>query len=689
MEEQYDYEGRLSLAGWALGVARLHCLVISLCPAVFGALLAPIQVAYAENNSATSTSLVARSTLLSHADGAKEIGVVLVLPLKDPKAAEDFVKHASTRGDSIYGQYLTPEQFASSYGPSESDYTEIKNWATANGLRISDESTSRTTLTVRGSVSRFERLFNVQINNYQSAQAGEFYAASTEPVISSAIATKLMGVIGLSGGLQKAPLAKVYKRLGEIAPQERSDVTGGTGPGGAYSAADLRTAYAIPSLGATAPQTVALFEQGGFFASDVHKYLVENNLPDVPVKNRPVNGSGNIVTDPGVELEAVLDIDMIIGTNPAVKRVLVYEDGIDPFGVALLDALAQIASDNAAQTLSISYGEDEVEQGTTEIAAEGQLFVQLAAQGITVLVSSGDGGAYGRSGGGLNVSDPGAQPYVTSVGGTTLFLGQNSEWLYEEVWNDLGSDNGASGGGVSSYWTIPAYQLPTILETTNGGSATYRNLPDVAAVGDPYTGVAVYSKINGGWLQIGGTSVSAPIWAGFVSQMNSAAETLHLGRLGFFNPKVYQFGQFSEGLIDITNGNNGDPILNNGVPGYYAGLLYDNCSGYGSFYGQGLAPFVLAEWGGTGNPPAAFGGLSGTAQATAAEISWSVSTGATGYLVEVLNEYNGLVNFYVSTSTKYEVTGLTPKTYYGIAVLAVDKNGYTASDSVIFLKTIK
>jgi subtilase family serine protease len=162
------------------------------------------------------------------------------------------------------------------------------------------------------------------------------------------------------------------------------------------------------------------------------------------------------VNDTQVELESVLDIDMIIGINPKVKEVLVYEDGNDPFGVALVDALDQIATDKKVQTLSISYGVDEVQQGDTQMTAENTALTQLSSEGVTVLVSSGDNGAYGRTGGTyspvqLEAPDPGSQPLVTCVGGTTLTTGPNEVWLGEEVWNRLGLGFGATGGGVSSF----------------------------------------------------------------------------------------------------------------------------------------------------------------------------------------------------------------------------------------------
>lgn len=674
--------------------AKYRPVGISLFCGLCLSLLGSGYAAGVENALVSASPLVAKSTLVSPADAAKEISVVLVLPLKDAGAAQAFVEHVSKAGDPRYGQYLTPEQFASAYGASEADYRDLQRWANRNGLQVGEESTSHSTLTVKGTIGQFERLFNIQINNYRSPQGDEFYAASTEAVVPSAIAAKLLGVVGLSGGVQKTPLVKIGKKLGEQPARVRSDVTGGTGPGGAYGAADLRTAYTIPSFGGTALQTVAVFEQGGFFASDIRKYEVENGLPDVSVKFRSVNGATNLVTDPNLELEAVLDVDMIIGVNSAVKEVLVYGDGIDSFGVALLDALADVATDNRAQTLSISYGADEVVQGNTQIAAEGQLFLQLAAQGISVFVSSGDQGAYGQTEGqsnaSLNVIDPGAQPNVTSVGGTTLFLGPGSQWVYEEVWNELGSFGEATGGGASSYWPLPSYQQPAGWETLNGGSATNRNLPDVAAVGDPYTGVAVYSHINGGWVEVGGTSVSAPIWAGYVSQLNSATQTVGQGRVGFFNPNLYFFAEFGIGLItDITNGSNGDALVNAGIPGYFAAVGYDNCSGWGSINGLTFAEYYLLEPGGTGPLPSAFGGMTGKAQSTTAEFAWSASAGATGYLAVVQNEVTGAQIIQVCSDTKFDVSGLTPNTYYAAGVWALNKNGYTVVDSGVILKTGK
>jgi subtilase family serine protease len=640
--------------------------------------------------------LIAKSTVTSRSDSAKEISVVLVLPLRDLQGATDYAERVNTPKSQQFGRYLTPSEFAATYGGNQADYNSLQSWARNNGLKVIQDSMSRTTLTVRGTVAQFEALFNTQINNYRTPDGKEFYSASSKPTIPHGIPASVIGIIGLSSTTQFAPLAKVYKTFGETpAEGPTTNTAGGTGPGGAFSAADLRTVYNVPThLGAGTPQTVAVFEQGGFDPKDVQKYLATNKLHSVPVKVRNVNGFGGGIDDPMVELEAVLDIDMIIGINPAVKQVLVYEDGDDPFGVALLDALTDVAEDNLAQTLSISYGTDEAIQGNAQVAAENQVLVQLAAQGQTVLVSAGDNGAYGRSGNGLNASDPGAQPFVTSVGGTTLFTGPNDSYIDEEVWNLLLSGLGATGGGVSAIWPIPSWQIMTDLlgnkvsvAVDNGGSSTNRNFPDIAAVGNPATGVAVFSALNGGWIQIGGTSVSAPVWAGYVSILNSALKTTGLGRIGFFNPTLYGLAETNFGIVrDISNGSNGNATIF-GIPGFNAGFFYDNCTGWGSIWGESCASKLLLNPTQSGMPPASFGGISGTAQTTTAKVSWASSSGSTGYLIEISPTNGSTVDNYVSRTTSVELTGLTPKTSYQIAIVALNPSGSTQATNVIFLTT--
>jgi subtilase family serine protease len=658
------------------------------------------------------SSLVAKSTIVSDMDTSQKMTVLLVFPLSNFSGAVDYAKRVSTPGDPLYGRFLSPDQFAKSYGASAADYDSAQQWARNNALTVGESNRSRTILRLSGTVGQMEALFKTAMKNYRDPNGEPFFSAATEPQIPSELVGKINGLIGLTSAVKYAPNVRIARK-DVLTRTPKPETAGGTGPLGAYSASDIRTAYSIPNqFDTTRTEVAAVFEQGGFDPNDVKTYISENNLPTVPVAVRNVNGYTGAINDPGVELEAVLDIDTLIGVNPRIEKVLVYEDGDDPFAVALLASLTSMADDDTAKIISISYGTDEVIQGNDQLAAEGQVFTQLAAQGQTVVVSAGDNGAYGRLGFSLNVEDPASQPLVTSVGGTTLFTRQNEVYAAEEVWNLLGSGHGATGGGVSSYWALPSYQvvgikllginpptsnaplpapppiawLPPLqpVATGNGGSSTNRNVPDVSAVGDPTTGVAIYSALNGGWVQVGGTSLSAPIWAGYLTILDAARRTLGYGGIGFFNPALYLSGYNNFDMFDITDGTNGNAAIF-GIPGFSAGPFYDNCSGLGSMRGTDFALALLLLPTSTATPPDVVRGVSGTASITTAKVSWTPSPLATGYIVQAESATN-LLNF-ITVGSSIKLTGLSSNTVYEVWVSAVNTSGVALPPNPIFLTT--
>lgn len=380
---------------------------------------------------------------------------------------------------------------------------------------------------------------------------------------------------------------------------------------------------------------------------------------------------------------------MVRATNPAAT-ILVYEDGVSPtFDLALASALAAMADDGTAQTISISYGDNEFLNSPDE-----PFLVELAAQGQAVFASAGDLGAFGDgSSGAYALLHPSSSPFVTSVGGTSLFTLPHQAYGAEEAWNLLATGHGATGGGVSAIWPIPAWQIGTTFPITGEASTTQRNAPDVAAVGNPYTGVAVYSQENGGWLQIGGTSASAPIWAGFYSLLNASHIQLGLGALGFFNPALYadEIAFPFYDTNDILSGTNGGLL---GLPGYAAGTLYDNVSGWGSMNGaQTLYPFLTNPVDKTVAPPGAPFDLQASLTGTTASFTWHAAKNATGYVVEG-QIYNP--NFpppsvtpqqlAVTTGTQASIGTLQPNTLYAFRLNAVNRGGETFGPFAI-LKT--
>jgi kumamolisin len=312
-------------------------------------------------------------------------------------------------------------------------------------------------------------------------------------------------------------------------------------------------------------------------ASDLTTYETQYKLTPVPVTQISVNNAG-VAAKADVLGEDMLDLDALVGLNNALAGIRLYTDGKDSFQVGLVDALNLMATDDLCSVISISYAFSEPVQGTAAIQAENTVFEQMAAQGQTVFASAGDGDA--------RANDPASQPYVTGVGGTTLNLvAKTQAWSSETVWNDAANAEG-TGGGISSVWPIPSYQLVNgvSVAAANGGSSTMRNIPDVTADGDPNTGYSTYcpgSKcFNLGWGVGGGTSLAAPIWAAMTSIVNADRVAKKQPRVGFYNPTLYSLGKAGKGFHDITVGNNIAEVPN--PTGFTAGPGYDNTSGWGS-----------------------------------------------------------------------------------------------------------
>ncbi len=210
----------------------------------------------------------------------------------------------------------------------------------------------------------------------------------------------------------------------------------------------------------------------------------------------------------------------------------------------------------------------------TEGVNVGKILEEAERDNVTVLAGSGDTGAFGL--GTTQIEEiPSDCQGVLTVGGTTLIVNSSGGYLEELVWN------GSSGGGYTTN-REPSYQIQA------GIPDPFNSLgkPDVAALADPSTGVWVYN--NDTWNVIGGTSLSTPLWAGFIADVNQIRTSAGLHPLGFVNPFLYStvYGVngssplYSQDFHDIILGNN------NAWP---ARPGWDASTGLGSFIVPALA----------------------------------------------------------------------------------------------------
>jgi subtilase family serine protease len=324
-----------------------------------------------------------------------------------------------------------------------------------------------------------------------------------------------------------------------------------------YGPADLASAYKLPTSTAGTGQTVAIVDayNDPTAANDLAVYRSQFGLPACTVASgcfRQVNQQGQPsplpATDTGWAQEESLDLDMVSAICPNCKIILVEATSNS---LADLAASVNTAAAMGATEISNSYGGSESSTETSSNAAYNH-------PGIPITVSAGDAG-YG-------VEFPAAVPTVTAVGGTALTRASNARGWTETVWGSKGSGifgvgaAGGTGSGCSAYEPKPSFQ--------HDAGCAKRTVADVSAVADPNTGVAVYdstpdSSGNVGWLQFGGTSVSAPIIAGVYALAGNGAA---------INNASYIYAHATR-LYDVRKGSNGScgaTYLCTGKTGYDA-----------------------------------------------------------------------------------------------------------------------
>jgi subtilase family serine protease len=374
-------------------------------------------------------------------------------------------------------------------------------------------------------------------------------------------------------------------------------------PSPCYSPQQMRKAYGLDSLTNAGfvgkGQTIVIIDSYGSptIEADLKAFDQGYGLPDPP-SFKILAPLGTVPFDPnnstqvGWAFEATLDVEWAHAMAPGAAIVLMTSPVAETEGVQGLPqflALEKYAVEHhLGNVITQSWGATEntlFDAAGQQIVARMEEFYKYAgSQRVTVLASAGDGGSSNAELDGVTlypnptVGYPASSPWVTAVGGTSLYASTEGQYGYELVWDEQG---GAGGGGISQLFDEPQYQVASLPAAVGQQLGGKRGLPDVSYNADPYTAVLIYLTFlgadNAGYYAIGGTSEGSPQWAGIVADLNQFA-----GRnLGFLNPALYAvggLGQFGNYGRDITNGGNG---LNN-VPGYFAGPGWDPASGWGT-----------------------------------------------------------------------------------------------------------
>jgi Subtilase family len=360
----------------------------------------------------------------------------------------------------------------------------------------------------------------------------------------------------------------------------RKDQTGRVDREVFYSVPQLARLYDFPGELDGAGQCIGLIELGGGYEeSDLDAYFQAFNLPRPVVTLVSIDGATNNPEDDSAS-QVALDIETAGAVSPGA-RIVVYIAPNTAEGFLNAVTAAVNAKENRPSILSISWGSPEEQWQLQALARFNGALQQAALTGITVLCACGDEGVTdGLQDGQPHVSFPASSPWVLACGGTRLSTSRDVIDS-ETVWND--PDSGATGGGVSGIFEVPAWQSVVNALTTPAGKRG-RAIPDISAHASVRPGFSIF--VHGRQVIVGGTAGATPLLAGLIARINQG-----LGRnLGYFNPDLYQRIGPQGAFRDIVYGDNGTKD----VKGYAAGPGWDAASGWGSPNGRKLLDVLRA-----------------------------------------------------------------------------------------------
>ncbi len=568
-----------SIRRWARLAVGLTLAVLICAVAACASPSAPPGASKSTTASATTTPAAHTKPPTNAGPAAPDtiLSISLVLRGQSPEGLAAALKAINDPHSASYHHYLSEGQIATQFGATQADVARVTAALTSAGLTPGALTSDRLLLGAQGTVARLDAFFGVEIDAYHDATGAQLYAPTAAPRLPASIASAVSGVLGLD--------TRPALHTGAMLTHRRASVSGQAG----LTPADLDSAYDLKSAASGLNgenQTIALAEIDSFRQSDVQSYDQTFGISASQPQVIKV-GKGPKGTSP----EPVLDIEIVHAIAPGAT-VLVYESAEDLGSVATM--LSQIVSDHKAQVLSVSLGTCEVGlDPATEssfISTLNATFQRANAEGMSVLVASGDNGAYDCADSNLSVGAVAANPYVTAVGGTALFLNNAGAYSREAGWE--GPLEGAgSGGGVSTIYSQPTWQTgPGVSNVYSDGM---RQVPDVAAAADPLTGYAIYftdqCSGNDCWTIVGGTSAATPLWAGLILLANQLASSQGKGPLGFLDPALYQLGSAQSGVYhDVTIGGN---LYYNASPSW------DYTTGWGSPDASLLIPALVGASG--------------------------------------------------------------------------------------------
>ena len=496
----------------------------------------------------------------------------IVLTVRNQAGLDSFLKELYDPASPSYRHFLTVPEFTERFGPSQEDYDAVVRFAKANGFAVVGGTRDGMDVQIKGPVSAIESAFHLTMGTYQHpTESRTFYAPDREPTTD--LSFSLWHVSGLDNYsiphpmfVKKSDYANAH---GIDADAVVSHATTGSGPSASFLGSDMRAAYYGGTALTGAGQNLGLFEYLGTDLTDLTTYFANvGQTNNVPITLLSTDGTSTSCVDSRAggdcdDTEQTLDMTQAIGMAPGLSSLVMYIGSTDTAIISAMTTHSPLPT-----TIGCSWGWTPADPTTLN-----PYFEKMAAQGQNFFAASGDSSTWSSS----NEAWPADNAYVVSVGGTDLVTASaGGAWKSETAWTD-------SGGGISpDSIPIPSWQqLSGVINSSNKGSTTLRNGPDVSANAN-FTFYVCADQTTCTANDYGGTSFATPMWAGYIALVNQQLAANGDPTIGFINPTIYAqnvTSSYAADFHDITSGTSGS---------YSAVTGYDLVTGWGSPNGTGL-----------------------------------------------------------------------------------------------------
>ena len=506
---------------------------------------------------------------VGHLPASQVMQLDIVLPLRDQAGLDAFLQDVYNPKSASYRHFLSVQEFTARFGPSQADYDAVVQFARASGFKVVGGTRDGMDVQIKGPVSAVEAAFHISMNTYRHPTENRiFYATDREPTTS--LPFLLWHVSGLDNFSIPHPMLvkkSDYAKAHGISPDAVvTHATTGSGPSASFLGSDMRAAYYGGTALTGAGQNLGLFEYEGTDLADLTTYFKNvGQTNNVPITLLSTDGtSTSCLNSQGCDdTEQTLDMTQAIGMAPGLSSLVMYIGSTDTAIISAMTTHSPLPT-----TIGCSWGWTPADPSTLD-----PYFQKMAAQGQNFFAASGDSSTWSSS----NEAWPADDANVISVGGTDLTTASAAgPWKSETAWTD-------SGGGISPDGiAIPSWQkLSGVINSSNKGSTTLRNGPDVSANAN-FTFYTCADQTTCLANEYGGTSFAAPMWAGYIALVNQQLANNGESTIGFINPTIYAqnvTSAYTTDFHDITSGTSGS---------YSAVTGYDLVTGWGSPNGTGL-----------------------------------------------------------------------------------------------------